>query len=63
MLMIMTFLVRSGRFGFGDQILTEFCPSFVNADSMADDLGRAPGCVGEFAPLHPRVLESRHTVY
>lgn len=45
------------------QVLSEFCPSLVDGDCMADDFGARPGSVGEFGPLHPGTLKAGDAVY
>lgn len=61
-MIVLSLFPRARGLSLRNQVLTEFGPPFVDADSVANDLGGASSRVGEFRSLHPRIFESRHAV-
>ena len=61
-MIVLPLFPRVRGLSLGNQVLTEFGPPFVNADSVANDLGGASSRIGEFRSLHPRAFESRYAV-
>ena len=61
-MIVLSLFPRVRGLSLRNQVLTEFGPPFVDADSVANDLGGASSRVGEFRSLHPRAFESRYAI-
>ena len=61
-MIVLSLFPRVRGLSLRNQVLTEFGPPFVNADSVANDPGGASSRVGEFRSLHPRIFESRYAI-
>ena len=61
-MIVLSLFPRVRGLSLRNQVLTEFGPPFVDADSVANDLGGASSRVGKFRSLHPRAFESRYAI-